>query len=81
MLAKRWFPELRQAPVQEPVLEGVIAEPPPETVTVAAAAAQAQGVASGAPANRRSDRYYPLRLILVIVVAALIGSVLVLLLR
>jgi hypothetical protein len=69
------------APVQEPVLEGVIAEPPPETVTVAAAAAQAQGVASGAPANRRSDRYYPLRLILVIVVAALIGSVLVLLLR
>jgi hypothetical protein len=38
-------------------------------------------VASGAPANRRSDRYYPLRLILVIVVAALIGSVLVLLLR
>jgi hypothetical protein len=71
-------------PVQEPVLEGVIAEPPPETVTVAAAAAQApqaQGVAAGAPANRRSDRYYPLRLILVIVVAALIGSVLVLLLR
>ena len=71
-------------PAQEPVLEGVIAEPPPETETVAAAAAQApqpQGAAAGAQANRRSDRYYPLRLILVIVVAALIGSVLVLLLR
>jgi hypothetical protein len=71
-------------PVQDPVLEGVIAEPPPETETVAAAAAQApqaQGAAAGAQANRRSDRYYPLRLILVIVVAALIGSVLVLLLR
>jgi hypothetical protein len=71
-------------PVQDPVLEGVIAEPPPETETVAAAAAQApqaQAAAAGAQANRRSDRYYPLRLILVIVVAALIGSVLVLLLR
>jgi hypothetical protein len=71
-------------PVQDPVLEGVIAEPPIETETVAAAATQApqaQGAAAGAQANRRSDRYYPLRLILVIVVAALIGSVLVLLLR
>jgi hypothetical protein len=71
-------------PAQEPVLDGVIAEPPPETETVAAAAAQAahaQGTAARAQANRRSDRYYPLRLILVIVVAALIGSVLVLLLR
>ena len=69
---------------QELVLEGVIAEPPAETETVAAAAARApqvQAAAAGAQANRRSDRYYPLRLVLIIVVAALIGSVLVLLLR
>jgi hypothetical protein len=72
------------AQAQESVLEGVIAEPPPEAETVAAAAAQAPQApraAAEAPAKRHSDRYYPLRLVLVIVVAALIGSVLVLLLR
>ena len=33
------------------------------------------------PRERRADRFYPVRLLVVIVVAALIGSVLVLLLR
>jgi len=71
-------------PAQDGVLEGVIAEPPVEAETVAAAAAtapQAQRTTAEAQASQRSDRYYPLRLVLVIVVAALIGSVLVLLLR
>ncbi len=84
--ADRNRPAPGPAPAQEPVLEGVIAEPPTKTETAAAVAAaaqapQPQAAAAGAQAKRRSDRYYPLRLILVIVVAALIGSVLVLLLR
>jgi hypothetical protein len=33
------------------------------------------------PSEPRADRYYPVRLLVIIVVAALIGSVLVLLLR
>jgi hypothetical protein len=33
------------------------------------------------PSGPRADRYYPVRLLVIIVVAALIGSVLVLLLR
>ena len=69
---------------QEPVLEGVVAEPPSETVAAAAAAKhapQALRAAAEAPASARSDRYYPMRLVLVIVVAALVGSVLVLLLK
>jgi hypothetical protein len=33
------------------------------------------------PSERRADRFYPVRLLMVIVVAALIGSILVLLLR
>ncbi len=54
-----------------------------ETVAAAAGARapQASRAVAEAPAKVRSDRYYPLRLVLVIVVAALIGSVLVLLLR
>jgi hypothetical protein len=71
------------AQAQESVLEGVIAEPPPEAETAATAAAAAQALRKAAetPDKRRSGRYYPLRLVLIIVVAALIGSVLVLLLR
>ena len=86
-----WAPADRNRAVpaqgQESVLEGVITEPPAEAVaaaTVPAAAVpapQTPRTAAEAPAKRLADRYYPLRLVLIIVVAALIGSVLVLLLR
>jgi len=81
-----WAPADRHravpAQAQESVLEGVIADPPAEAVAAAAVTApQAPRAAAEAPAKRLADRYYPLRLVLVIVVAALIGSVLVLLLR
>ncbi len=86
-----WAPADRNRAVpaqgQESILEGVITEPPTEAVAAAAVPAgavpapQAPRTAAKAPAKRLADRYYPLRLVLIIVVAALIGSVLVLLLR
>ena len=59
----------------------------PIPAQVAAAAAAAPRAMSGPavpavpPSQSRSDRLYPVRLLVVIVVAALIGSILVLLLR
>jgi hypothetical protein len=74
-------PDHRRAPDVPQRAEPVVAR--------AAAPARSQAPAEpavpqprpAAPSESRSDRYYPLRLLAVIVVAALIGSVLVLLLR
>jgi len=53
--------------------------PSPQTVSQSAASSQ---VAAGQPAHAgRPDRYFPVRLLVVIIIAALIGSALVLLLK
>jgi hypothetical protein len=76
--AERAVPELPRRSVPDP-RQG--AAPAAAAAPQAPATSEAPQATSAPPSGSRSDRLFPLRLLVVIVVAALIGSVLVMLLR
>ena len=74
-------PAQRQAPDVPPRAEPMVAQAATPAPSQAPAEPAVPQPAPGPPGKSRQDRYYPLRLLAVIMVAALIGSILVLVLR
>jgi hypothetical protein len=84
-LAQRAVPELPRRAAPDPRLGAAAAtlplSPPTSAAPQSPATSAAPQATSTPPSESRSDRLFPVRLLVVIVAAALIGSVLVMLLR